>query len=145
MAGSQHPPSQRGLREIVHFYVTRLLDTRQLLHGSKQHMKVLIVDDDTIRYVSTVMSQREILDLGVYLTEKIDKTGSSLSSDSTSVDGIPYPHMIAVYFVRPTKSNIAMVRRELREPRFGKYVLCTCFVHVVLGLVLQPGCVRCRF
>lgn len=32
----------------------------------------------------------------------------------------------AVCFLRPTRENIAKLRRELRDPRFGEYHLCTC-------------------
>ena len=31
----------------------------------------------------------------------------------------------AVCFLRPTRDNIASLRRELREPHFGEYSLCT--------------------
>lgn len=30
----------------------------------------------------------------------------------------------AVYFLRPTRENVARLRRELRDPRFGEYNLC---------------------
>ena len=30
----------------------------------------------------------------------------------------------AVCFLRPTRENVARLRRELRDPRFGEYHLC---------------------
>jgi hypothetical protein len=30
----------------------------------------------------------------------------------------------AVCFLRPTRENVARIRRELRDPRFGEYHLC---------------------
>ncbi len=33
-------------------------------------------------------------------------------------------HLQAVCFLRPTRENIARIRRELRDPRFGEYHLC---------------------
>lgn len=32
--------------------------------------------------------------------------------------------MQAVYFLRPTRENVARLRRELRSPRFMEYNLC---------------------
>ena len=35
------------------------------------------------------------------------------------------PGMQAVCFLRPTKDNITRLRRELRDPHFAEYHLCT--------------------
>ena len=35
-------------------------------------------------------------------------------------------HKQAVCFLRPTRENVARIRRELRDPRFGEYHLCEC-------------------
>lgn len=76
-------------------------------------MKVLLLDGETIRIVSTALSQSDILDQEVYLVERIDseRRGGELL------------HLKAVAFLRPTRENVARVRRELREPRFGGYHL----------------------
>ena len=61
----------------------------------QQQRSVLILDADTVRIVSTVMSQRDVLRLGVALVERIDEaaiddrsrgpsSSSSLSSSSSS-------------------------------------------------------------
>lgn len=34
----------------------------------------------------------------------------------------------AVCFLRPTRENIARIRRELRDPRYGQYHLCETLV-----------------
>ena len=41
----------------------------------------------------------------------------------------------AVCFLRPTRENIARIRRELRDPRFGEYHLC----EWVVGTTGQPS------
>jgi len=97
--------------------------------GARQQMKVLVLDDETVRFVATVLSQRDILDLGVYLTEKIESYGSSdggYDMDASSAGSSAreqYLHMKAIFFVRPTKSNIASIRQELKRPRFGSYFI----------------------
>lgn len=77
-------------------------------------MKVLLVDGETIRMVSTALSQSDILEHEVYLVERID-------SDAR---GDQLFHLRAVAIVRPTRENVARLRRELRDPRFGSYHLC---------------------
>ena len=103
----------------------------------QQQRSVLILDADTVRIVSTVMSQRDVLRLGVALVERIDEAAiddrsrgpSSSSSLSSSSSSSVYSSLTAVYFIRPTKSNVRRLRQELKNPRFGGYrVYCTNFV-----------------
>lgn len=97
--------------------------------GARQQMKVLVLDDETVRFVATVLSQRDILDLGVYLTEKIESYSSLSGGYGTDVSfaessrSEQYLHMKAVFFVRPTKGNVASIRQELKRPRFGSYYI----------------------
>eukprot|EP00890_Picochlorum_soloecismus_P005846 jgi/Picsp_1/6262/NSC_03615-R2_vacuolar protein sorting homolog len=138
---SQH----RDLQAILRSYVLRMLreaDPQPLkangrgyendgrgYSGARQQMKVLVLDDETVRFVATVLSQRDILDLGVYLTEKIESYGSLSggydmdASFAGSSGREQYLHMKAVFFVRPTKGNIASIRQELKRPRFGSYFI----------------------
>ncbi|KAL4433463.1 hypothetical protein ABPG77_010316 [Micractinium sp. CCAP 211/92] len=75
-------------------------------------MKVLLLDSETTRVVSTVFSQSEILEQEVYLVERLEAD-----------KGDQLFHLKAVCFLRPTRENIARIRRELRDPRFGEYHL----------------------
>lgn len=127
---------QRDLLDIMRSYVIRMLargesgtkgqHERQGRSGKDQEMKVLIVDDETVRSVATVMSQRDVLQYGVYLTERIDKDIEKKIGGGGGQEEGRFPHMKAVYFVRPTKRNVTLIRQEMREPRFGEYELCTC-------------------
>ena len=96
-------------------------------------MKVLIMDEETVRMVSTVASQRDVLRLGVYLTERLDapSTAQVLSQGT----GAMSQQMSAVYFVRPTKDAIRRIRLELKAPRFGRYAVY--FSNVVSDMRLQ--------
>lgn len=103
---------------------------------------VLILDADTLRIVSTVMSQRDVLRLGVALVMRIEDddshdglaAGGQPPSASSSVSRL-YSSLTAIYFVRPTKSNIRRLRQELKSPRFGRYRIYSS--HVIRDLRLQ--------
>eukprot|EP00891_Asterochloris_glomerata_P009321 jgi/Astpho2/9321/fgenesh1_pm.00142_%23_3_t len=90
---------------VVRFYIEKMLK-------EVTGMKVLLLDSDTTRIVSTVYSQSEILEHEVYLVERLDGDQKE-----------QLLHLKAVCFLRPTRENIARVRRELREPRYGEYHL----------------------
>ncbi len=110
--------------------------------GSFQGQRsVLILDAETLRIVSTVMSQRDVLRLGVALVMRIeDADGGTVSAGgpappvSSSVSRL-YSTLTAVYFIRPTKSNIRRLRQELKSPRFGSYRIYSS--HVIRDLRLQ--------
>lgn len=90
---------------LIRSYVERML-------ADVPGMKVLLLDAETTKIVSTVYSQSEILEQEVYLVEKLDdEKGDQLF------------HLKAVCFLRPSRDNIARLRRELRDPRFGEYHL----------------------
>lgn len=144
---------QRNLQDVLRSYLTRVITDDRASHQGEHRalhhvppknqmtMKVLILDEETMRCVSTVMSQREMLRLGVYLIEMIDRRGPSMTlpvgqdSAFSSEESYLMSHMSAVYFVRPTKDAIARIRKELREPRFGRYSLY--FSNVMSDMRLQ--------
>ncbi|XP_067931822.1 vacuolar protein sorting-associated protein 45-like [Watersipora subatra] len=87
-------------------YVTEMIDQ------TGAGMKVLLMDDETISIVSTVYAQSEILQKEVYLFEKI----SALSRE-------PMKHLKCIAFLRPSTDNIALLREELRKPKYGQYYI----------------------
>jgi len=93
------------LFKILRFYVDKMLK-------EVPGMKVLVLDEETPQSVSMVYSQSEILEQEVFLVEKLD-----------SQAGEKLHHLKAVCFLRPTRENIARLRKELRNPRFGEYHL----------------------
>lgn len=64
--------------------------------------------------VSAVYSQSEILQREVYLFEQLSLTSSS--------DNMY--HMKCITFLRPTRENISLLCKELRNPRYGYYYIC---------------------
>eukprot|EP00300_Choanocystis_sp_HF-7_P027612 c32774_g1_i1.p1 GENE.c32774_g1_i1~~c32774_g1_i1.p1 ORF type:complete len:573 (+),score=169.14 c32774_g1_i1:84-1721(+) len=75
-----------------------------------QPMKVMLFDKETAGIVSMVLSQSDILERDVVLTELIE-------SDSRE----RMPHLKAIVFVRPTDTNIRHLKRELLKPHYGEY------------------------
>jgi vacuolar protein sorting-associated protein 45 len=96
------------LIQTVRYYVDKALK-------EVPGMKVLLLDLDTTHIVSTVYSQNEILEQEVYLVERL-----------AAERGDQLFHLKAVCLLRPTRENVARLRRELRDPRFGEYHLCEC-------------------
>jgi vacuolar protein sorting-associated protein 45 len=77
-------------------------------------MKVLLLDRETVGIVSMVISQKEIIDRGVYLVQKLEKTGDNAEE---------MKHVTAMCLLRPTAENIELLRGELGSPRFKEYHL----------------------
>jgi vacuolar protein sorting-associated protein 45 len=149
---AQHWPMDNtdSLQTIQRWYLERMLSDRSGLQSSDGELrgdgiqsvqKVLIMDEETVRLVSTAVSQHEILRFGVYLTERIEQGGGMANlhdqnkPSSFQRDAAIFSAMSAVYFVRPTKENIRRIRLELKEPRFRNY--CVYFSNVVPDLRLQ--------
>ena len=108
---------QLDLTAVLHSYIDRMLT-------DVTGMKVLLLDKDTTKIVSTVYSQSEILKQEVLVVESLVKEA-----------GDQLFHLKAVCFLRPTRENVAHLRKELRNPRFGEYHVF--FSHTVGDLALQ--------
>ena len=88
-------------------------------------MKVLLVDAETARAVAAAESQTAILQREVFLVERLDQEGSD-----------QLMHMKAVCLVRPSNTNLRLLRTHFRTPRFGEYHLF--FTNVVReGFLLE--------
>ena len=74
-------------------------------------MKALLLDPTTTKIVSMVYSQTQILEQEVYLVEQLGKYHE------------PMTHLKATVFIQPTEANIALLIRELKEPKFCEYHL----------------------
>ncbi|CAL8070055.1 unnamed protein product [Calicophoron daubneyi] len=74
-------------------------------------MKVLLLDDDTLKTVSLVSSMSEIMKQEVYLIERI------------KLPREPLEHLRCICFLRPSKENINMLSQELRKPNYASYYI----------------------
>eukprot|EP00761_Pharyngomonas_kirbyi_P008048 gb/GECH01008059.1/.p1 GENE.gb/GECH01008059.1/~~gb/GECH01008059.1/.p1 ORF type:complete len:565 (+),score=149.91 gb/GECH01008059.1/:1-1695(+) len=85
----------------------------RMIHEVDKGMKVLLLDENTINFISMVYTQRQILENEVYLVEKID------SGEKRDKMG----HLKCVCFLRPTSKSISMLCDELKNPKYEKYFL----------------------
>ncbi|XP_022645120.1 vacuolar protein sorting-associated protein 45-like isoform X1 [Varroa destructor] len=76
-------------------------------------MKVLLMDRDTISFVSVAFAQSDMHSKEVYLFERINKQ----RSDEVM------KYLKCIVFVRPTEANVKLLIQELRAPRYGEYYL----------------------
>lgn len=71
-----------------------------------------------------VYAQSEILQKEVFLFERVDVTAQK-----------PLKHLAAICFLRPTEDNVQALVKELRDPKYGKYFVCTSRVRSI-GLLI---------
>jgi vacuolar protein sorting-associated protein 45 len=74
-------------------------------------MKGLILDDETSGIISIIYTQSKLYKNDVYLIQKIQDVREKLM------------HLKAVYFIRPTKENIMLLKQEIASPHFKEYHL----------------------
>lgn len=72
-------------------------------------------------------SQSDMLQKEVYLFERID---SGRSNERMK-------HLKCIIFIRPTKTNVALLCQELRSPKYGSYYICKFqYVYYQLNFIL---------
>ncbi|XP_020600895.1 vacuolar protein sorting-associated protein 45-like [Orbicella faveolata] len=96
-------------------YVTKMIE------DSGPGMKVLLMDKETTGIVSMVYTQSEVLQKEVYLFERVDTSGRETMK-----------HLKAICFLRPTRENIEHLCSELKNPKYGVYYLCKCYIVIIM-------------
>lgn len=69
-------------------------------------MKALILDSETSGIISIIYTQTKLYKNDVYLIQKIEDVREKLM------------HLKAIYFVRPNKENINLIKQEIMNPHF---------------------------
>ncbi|PIK61141.1 putative vacuolar protein sorting-associated protein 45 [Apostichopus japonicus] len=92
--------------QAVKLYISKMIE------DSGPGMKVLLMDQETISFVSMVYAQSEILQKEVYLFELIGNRNRETMK-----------HLRAICFLRPTPENIDLLKRELTIPKYGVYFI----------------------
>ena len=103
---SQQAGSQINLIVAVREYVKKIVCDPAL-----SGMKVLLLDPATTKIVSMVYSQTQILEQEVYLVEQLGKRHENMT------------HFKAAVFIQPTDTNLDLLVKELKEPKFAEYHL----------------------
>ncbi|CRK28863.1 hypothetical protein BN1708_015344 [Verticillium longisporum] len=75
-------------------------------------MKVLLLDRETVPIVSTAVTQSTLLNHEVYLIDRLDNTNREKMR-----------HLRCLCLVRPSPESIQLLIDELREPKYGEYLL----------------------
>ncbi|OAA71909.1 Sec1-like protein [Akanthomyces lecanii RCEF 1005] len=78
--------------------------------SSSSKMKILILDRDTVPIVSTAITQSNLLNHEVYLTDRLDNTAREKMR-----------HLRCLCLVRPSPETIQLLIDELRDPKYGEY------------------------
>ncbi|XP_071965752.1 vacuolar protein sorting-associated protein 45-like [Antedon mediterranea] len=84
----------------------------KMIEESGPGMKVLLMDKETISFVSMVYAQSEILQKEVYLFELLNTNSREAMR-----------HLRCIVFIRPTKENIELLANELRNPKYQVYFI----------------------
>ncbi|KAK4169211.1 Sec1-like protein [Cladorrhinum sp. PSN259] len=103
--------------QAVTGYVTRMVsagESNAATGGGAQSakMKILLLDRDTMPFISNAVTQSTLLNHEVYLTDRLD-----------NVQREKMRHLRCLCFLRPHPDSIGLLIDELREPKYGEYHL----------------------
>ncbi|ETW07924.1 hypothetical protein H310_02328 [Aphanomyces invadans] len=89
----------------VKSYIDKILGDSQL-----EGMKALLLDAETTKIISMVVSQSQILEKQVFLVEQL---GANAHEKMV--------HLKAAVLIRPTIRNMELLKTELKSPKYGEY------------------------
>ncbi|KAK4044037.1 Sec1-like protein [Parachaetomium inaequale] len=94
-------------------YVTKMVSAGDSATGApSSKMKILLLDRETLPFLSTAVTQSALLNHEVYLMDRLDNPNREKMR-----------HLRCLCFVRPHPDSIGLLIDELREPKYGEYHL----------------------
>lgn len=94
-------------------YVTKMVSAGESTTGAPSaKMKILLLDRETLPFISMAVTQSALLNHEVYLMDRLD-----------NVNREKMRHLRCLCFVRPHPDSIGLLLDELREPKYGEYHL----------------------
>ncbi|KAF3925663.1 hypothetical protein ABW21_db0208690 [Orbilia brochopaga] len=96
-------------------YVNRIItdgSTSTQNSSSSGKMKILLLDSETMPIMSTATSQSTLLQHEVFLIDRLENANREKMR-----------HLKCLCFVRPSPDSIQMLVEELRDPKYGEYML----------------------
>ncbi|KAK4218130.1 Sec1-like protein [Rhypophila decipiens] len=94
-------------------YVSKMVTVGEGSSGAPSaKMKILLLDRETVPFVSTAVTQSALLNHEVYLTDRLD----NLNREKMR-------HLRCLCFLRPHPNTISLLIDELRDPKYGEYHL----------------------
>lgn len=103
---------------VIHEYV------RKMLRDASVGMKAFLLDEFTMNVVSAAFTQTELLQMEVFLVEKL-----------RTFPAKKMQHLKALCFVRPIEENITIIIDYMKRQTFGGYYIF--FSHIVKETLLQ--------
>ncbi|KAK3375076.1 Sec1-like protein [Podospora didyma] len=99
--------------QAVSGYVSKMVTAGEgVAAGPSAKMKILLLDRETVPFISTAVTQSALLNQEVYLIDRLDNPTREKMR-----------HMRCLCFVRPHPDSIGLLIDELREPKYGEYHL----------------------
>ncbi|GAX73583.1 hypothetical protein CEUSTIGMA_g1034.t1 [Chlamydomonas eustigma] len=121
---SRAPAEKEKLEALAQMDLVRILRAYILaVVSAAQGYKALLVDKETMRIASTLLGRTELGEHGIVLVERLETTGKD------------HHELKAMCFIRPTRENMTLLKKELRSPRFQSYSLY--FTNLVSPVHLQ--------
>jgi hypothetical protein len=97
-------------------YVTKMVSAGDSASGASgapsTKMKILLLDRETLPFISAAVTQSSLLNHEVYLMDRIDNANREKMR-----------HLRCLCFLRPHPDSIGLLIDELREPKYGEYHL----------------------
>ncbi|KAL2124238.1 hypothetical protein VTJ04DRAFT_603 [Mycothermus thermophilus] len=94
-------------------YVTKMVTAGESATGAPSaKMKILLLDRETLHFISAAVTQSTLLNHEVYLMDRLDNPNREKMR-----------HLRCLCFVRPHPDSIGLLIDELREPKYGEYHL----------------------
>ncbi|CAF9931938.1 MAG: hypothetical protein GOMPHAMPRED_006455 [Gomphillus americanus] len=98
--------------QAVSGYISRMVATNETAAAASSKMKILLLDSETISIVSSAITQSALLNHEVYLIDRIDNPARERMR-----------HLRCLCFVRPSPDTIQLLIDEIRDPKYGEYVI----------------------
>ncbi|KAK3333305.1 Sec1-like protein [Cercophora scortea] len=101
--------------QAVSGYVSKMVsagDSASSSAAPSAKMKILLLDRETMPFISTAVTQSALLNQEVYLTDRLDNPNRDKMR-----------HLRCLCFVRPHPDSIGLLIDELRDPKYGEYHL----------------------
>lgn len=94
-------------------YISKMVSAGDMaLASSSAKMKILLLDSETISFVSTAITQSALLNHQVYLVDRLDNASREKMR-----------HLRCICFVRPSPDSIQHLIDEFRDPKYGEYAI----------------------
>lgn len=94
--------------------------------NTKESLIILIVDEYTIKIISSIMTMSELLALGIFSIEKLE------------LEREPFPKFKGLYFITPIEASIKCIEKDFANPKiplYGKTYIF--FSHPATETILQ--------